>query len=187
MTACGALAAISVSGCTSPSAAVEQTSHTFLAPNDAHDDRLWQASQDVLREHYFRIDRLDRRAGIISTHPETAQHFFEFWRRDVNTPLDFCEASLRTLRRRAIVQLQATVDSPESVLTVTVLRELFSTPERQFDNSIAALRMFDNDLPGERTGRPVSRADDYWISDGRDPAMEHHLLDRIITEYNRKP
>jgi hypothetical protein len=67
-------------------------------------------------------------------------------------------------------------------LSITVNRERFSTPGRQVNNSMAAFRMFGYDLPAVSTGKQLSPADDEWIPDGHDPAMELYLLKRIMAQ-----
>lgn len=168
-----------VTGCTAPPRGGDPVQQSFQAADAVQRDRIWTVSADVLRDHGFRIDRFDRRAGIITTRPQTSQQFFEFWRKDVNTPYDWMEASFRTIRRHVEVETRLDESGDEAPVTVTVYRETFATPERQFNNSIAAFRMFGDDLPSEESGERVSRADDYWIPDGRDPAMESYFLDQI--------
>lgn len=173
-----AVAAI-ISGCTAPQHGGDPVQQSFQAADDEQRERIWTASADVLRENGFRIDRMDRRAGIITTRPQTSQQFFEFWRKDVDTPYDWMEASSRAIRRYVKLETQPDQAGDEMPVTVTVYRETFATPERQLNSSIAAFRMFGDDLPSEETGGRVTRADDYWIPDGRDPAMEAYFLDKI--------
>lgn len=167
-----------LAGCSAPERTGPVTLRTFEDVGDAQREVLWNAAQDVLREHHFRLDRVDRRAGIIQTYPQTSQHAFEFWRKDVDTAYDFLEASMRTVRRSVEVGL-APAESGDA-LTVTVRREYYSTPERQFNSSVAALRMFTTDLPRADTGERITAADSYWIDAGRDPDMEAYLLGKIV-------
>ncbi len=143
-------------------------------------DELWSVCEGVLRKHGFRLDRMDRRAGILTTHPETSQHFFEIWRKDVATAYDFWEASLHTIRRSVEIQTEPDAAKGETRLTVTVKRERFSAPDRQFNNSIGALQFYRNTLPSLETGAKLTAADDEWIEDGRDLAMEKRLLEMIV-------
>src|SRR3990172_8476471 len=62
-------------------------------------DQLWEAVQETLRRGRFQIDRVDRVSGVVTTLPEASQHFFEFWRHDVDTPRDAWEATLNPMRR----------------------------------------------------------------------------------------
>ena len=177
---CGVLVAMSMTGCAAPPREGEPISQSINLSARQSNEALWTAAEDTLRENGFDIEVIDRRAGYIATAPQTSQQFFEFWRSDVATPHDFVESSLRTVRRRVRVDIAEEANTSGMQLTVRVARELFATPERQFNNSVAAFRMFGSELPGERSGRPVSPADDYWIDGGRDLAMEQRLLDAIV-------
>ena len=97
-------AALAGSGCTLHKRG-DYRSAQAIAVADRSDeaDRVWDAISETLRRHRFRLDRVDRRAGIVTTSPETSQHFFEFWRHDVATWTDAWQASLNPLRRRAEV------------------------------------------------------------------------------------
>jgi hypothetical protein len=175
-----ALAVVALAGCHRPIQPTEPTTQRVLVADATGEDRLWEAAQEVLRRHRFPLDRVDRRSGTITTLPVTSQSFFEFWRHDVDTAFDLAEASLRTVRRSAVVQLDRHPESGEVTVTVTVRRETFATPERQFNSSASSLRVFGDELPGVRGERRLTREDDYWIDDGRDEAMERRLLERIM-------
>lgn len=143
------------------------------------EDAVWEASAETLRRHRFRLDRVDRRAGVITTLPENSQHFFEFWRKDVDTKRDRMEATINPMRRWVEVTLSDTPESAGTGLTVVVHKERLSAPDRQFNTSGAVYQFFGNTLPAT-TGSPTVTADDEsWIDQGRDPAMEAYLLDRI--------
>lgn len=175
-----ALAVVALAGCHRPVQPTELTAQRVLVADEPGEDRLWEAAQEVLRRHRFPLDRVDRRRGMIATMPVTSQSFFEFWRHDVDTAFDLAEALLRTVRRSAVVQLDRHPESGEATVTVTVRRETFATPERQFNSSAASLRVFGDELPGVQGERLLTREDDYWIDDGRDEAMERRLLERIM-------
>jgi hypothetical protein len=172
------VAACILAGCHQPAQPEIETAQTFADTGDEGFERIWGVAQDVLRRNGFRLDRLDRRAGVITTFPETSQHFFESWRHDVDTPYDFAEASLRTVRRWVEVGLHATPDHGWD-LTLTVHKEYFASPERQLSSSASVLRAFGSDLPGVRGEIRIRPEDEYWIDGGRDEAMETWLIDRI--------
>lgn len=167
-------------GCAAPARTGEPTAQTFAVADDAQRETLWEAIQDVLRARRFALDRVDRRAGVLNTHPVTTQYCFEAWRRDVATAYDFWEATLRTVRRSAEIGIAYDEQAGAATVTVAVHRERLASPERQYNNSIAAFRMFSDTLPAEATGQRLTPADDYWIEDGRDLALERALLDQII-------
>lgn len=171
---------IACAGCHRPVKPVEPLTQTVSVANASGVDRLWEGAQEELRRHRFKLDRVDRRSGIITTFPVTSESFFEFWRHDVDSSYDRMESTLRTVRRTVTIRIDQDAEDSAAVLTVTVARDLFSTPERQFNSSAASLRVFSSALPGVAGEPRLSRADDYWIADGRDGAMERRLLERII-------
>ncbi len=172
--------AILIPGCAAPTRTGPITYHTFSLPDETASDNLWNTSKDVLREHMFTISHTDRRAGIITTAPETSGQLFEFWRNDVATATDLWDSTMRTVRRKVEISIGKDPESQTTRLTVTVTRERFTTPERQVNNSIAAFRLFGYELPQEQTGQRISPNDSYWMADGRDPALEQLLLQEIL-------
>ena len=174
------LVVCATTGCHRPVAPIEPTTQRVLLVDDTQMDRLWDAARQVLLNHRFELDRVDRRRGLISTLPVTSQGCLEFWRHDVDTAYDLLEATLRTVRRSAVVQVDRQAGATVAEVTVTVRRETFATPERQFNNSASSLRIFGDSLPGVQGERLLTREDDYWIDGGRDGAMERRLLERIL-------
>lgn len=69
-------------------------------------EAVWRAARTVLREHYFQIDRQDRRAGILATAPLLARQPLEFWRRDASTKYDLLEGALHNIYRVARVSIR---------------------------------------------------------------------------------
>lgn len=80
-----------------------------LSVADRNYDAVWQAAIKVLRgRYYFRINRRDRRAGVITTYPLVGKQFFEFWRRDAVGGQDVAESSLHTIYRTVLVNVRPT-------------------------------------------------------------------------------
>lgn len=143
-------------------------------------DLLWEAVQETLRRGRFQIDRVDRVAGVITTMPETSQHFFEFWRHDVDTPRDAWEATLNPMRRWVEVSLTREGDGPWTQLAVVVHKERLTSHDRQFNSSGAAYQYFGESLPSTTGKSKVTAKEDHWLDCGRDPAMEDYLLREIL-------
>ena len=169
-------------GCRTPERA-EYRSVVQLACDNSRDhgaDPVWEATQAVLRSHNFTLDRVDRRAGLITTLPETSQHFFEVWRRDVRSWRDYLEASLNPVRRWVEISLTPLPETRGQELAVLVHKERLSSPDRQFNTSGAAYQFFAGGLPST-TGIPeVTAAHERWIGGGRDPILEDYLLQLIL-------
>jgi hypothetical protein len=179
--------AATLAGCTAPPREGEPVRQTIQSAQPGSAEELMDSAAEVLRRNNFRIDVIDRRSGVVRTLPETSQHFVEFWRHDVDTAYDFMEASLRPVRRTATVTISTNGVAGPTDVTIEVVRETFSTPERQFNSSIAAFRMFGDVLPAVQTGRRITAADEYWIPSGRDLAMERYLLAKIMTAAGTRP
>ncbi len=104
---------------------------------------LWLATQDVLREYNFTIDRHDRRAGVITTKPLTGMQFFEPWRKDAVTREAMLDSSLKTLHRTVTVQIRPTDPQArqyEPVVEVTVSKP--NPPPQAIHSTGAAYSMF---------------------------------------------
>jgi len=106
-------------------------------------DAVWRSSLEVLRRYHFRLDRQDRRAGIITTHPMLARHWFEFWRPDAANAFDFAEGTLQTVMRRAVVRVAPgeAAGTYQPIVVVEVTR-----PDRQGRESGAAGEAYDKFL-----------------------------------------
>lgn len=174
-----AIAMILAGGCQQPIQPDGPTQSIVRAASDEEFRALWETCQTVLRRHRFEIDRKDLRAGVITTFPQTSQHFLEFWRHDVDTPYDLAESTMRTVRRSVIIQISRPKDNSEHVVDVAVNKERLHATERQINNAAAALRVFSADLPTVAGQKFQPARDQYWTPAGRDAAMEKRLIDMI--------
>ena len=139
---------------------------------------VWQAIQDTLRQCNYRLDRVDQRERLVTTLPQTSQHFFEFWRHDVDTRNDYWEASLNPIRRWVEIRVSDHENGDDPELAVVVHKERLSAPDRQFNSTGAAYQYFGANLPSATGIDRVTR--EQWLDVGRDPAMEDYLLRRIL-------
>jgi hypothetical protein len=175
-------------GCRTTKPVVYQ-SRRLLAVNadSVQAEQVWRASQEALRRHFLKLDRLDRRAGIITTKPTISKHYFEFWRHDVYTTRDVWEASLNPIRRW--VELRMTSESPSAPLELAIVvhKQRLSAPDRQFNSSGAAYEFFGDNLPSTTGHLRVTAADERWIDYGRDRATEDYLLRRILSSAGMPP
>ena len=175
------LAPLVGSGCMHHKRSDYRSAHAIsVADRSDEADRVWDAIGETLRRHRFRLDRVDRRAGLVTTTPETSQHFFEFWRHDVATWTDAWQASLNPLRRRAEVTVARADEGRWTQLSVAVFKERLSSPDRQFNNTAAAYQFFGESLPSTTGDPKVTPEDERWLDQGRDAAMEDHLLRAIL-------
>ena len=151
-----------------------------VASSGEQADAVWGAIQETLRRHHLRLDRVDRRAGVITTVPVISQHFFEFWRHDVDTRADAWESSLNPIRRWVEVSVRPTGEGRWAQLAVVVHKERLSSPDRQFNSTGAAYQYFGNSLPTTTGEKKVAAGDDQWIDIGRDAAMEDHFVRAML-------
>ncbi len=168
-------------GCLGPRRSDYQSSKAVaIADPSPQADRLWEAVQETLRRHRLRLDRVDRRGGVITTLPEISQSLLEFWRHDVDTMPDLWEATLNPLRRWVEVSVRRGDDNAWNELAVMVHKERLSSPDRQFNSTGAAYQYFGDSLPSTTGMVRVTPEDDVWLDLGRDPAMEEYLLRAIL-------
>ena len=168
-------------GCLGPRRSDYRSSHpvAVVARSDQA-DQLWETIQEVLRRHRFRLDRVDRNAGVVTTMYETSQHLFEFWRHDVDTREDLWESTLNPIRRRVEVHLVGPDENTWRQLSVAVYKQRLSSPDRQFNSTGAVYQYFTDTLPSTTGQLSVTAEDDVWIDLGRDRAMQGHLLREML-------
>jgi hypothetical protein len=151
-----------------------------LANRSEQADTFWEAIQETLRRHRFRLDRVDYRAGVITTMPVTSQNILEFWRHDVDTREDLWESTLNPIRRWVECSVTRGADDAWQEVSLVVHKERFSSPDRQFNSTGAALQYFSDSLPSTTGIVKITPEYDQWLDMGRDPAMEDRLLTAIF-------
>lgn len=168
-------------GCLGPRRDHYQSSYA-LAITDTSDsaDVFWESIQETLRRQRFRLDRVDRRAGVVTTMPMISQHLLEVWRHDVDTWPDLWESTLNSMRRWVEARVSRGVDNVWLKLTILVHKERLSTPDRQFNSTGAAYQYFGDSLPTTSGETGVAANETVWLDEGRDSAMEEYLLRAIL-------
>jgi len=177
-----AAATVVSTGCMAPRRATYTTTLTVAAGlESAEADRYWDAAQRVLRDNRLALDRVDRRAGKITTLPVISQNIFEFWRHDVDTREDLLEATINPIRRWAEVHVGQDAEGNWEGLTLIVHKERLSSPDRQFNSTAAAYRLFSATLPTTSGQTSTASSDERWLDMGRDDAMASYLLQKIVS------
>jgi hypothetical protein len=164
------------------------------APASAHANdfqRLWTASEDVARDFFFRLDRQDFRAGLLTTRPMVSAQWFEPWRRDVRTAKHRNESSLATIRRTAHFQFERLDDGSYRV-TPRVLVERQALAEQRITSAVAYQQYFRRPLRAQDRPRGTRESDvgvylpnRYWYPVGRDAALEKAFVEAIEKEIAR--
>jgi hypothetical protein len=142
---------------------------------------LWDACEQVARRHLFTIDRLDRRSGLMTTHPLVSRQFFEIWRNDTATVADAAQSSLGTIRRTLRFELER-VEDGTYIAVPKVLVERYIAPERRYTTTLQYAGAFmqpPTPAPVRRPGTAEPAPTDYWYVLGRDRALEQRLADAI--------
>jgi hypothetical protein len=137
-------------------------------------ETLWNKTVAVL-DKYFDIESENRLARTIVTQPQMGATLLEPWAYDSATIEDRFEASLQTIRRRAIIQIDP-APTGGYLVRVEVLKWLedMVKPDRQ----AAGRAVFNNDFPVNRTREIVGPvpAPIGWINRGRDENLEQAIL-----------
>lgn len=168
-------------GCLGPRRSDYVTSMPLSVEQDASAaSAFWEGVEETLHDRGFELDRVDRRAGVITTLPVTSQQFFEFWRHDVDTREDLWEATFNSIRRRVEVTVSRGDGGAWSDVSVVVYKQRYSAPDRQFNSTGELYEYFGTALPTTTGEIDVGTERDRWIDIGRDPAMAAYVLDRII-------
>jgi hypothetical protein len=175
-----ALAAVCLGCQPRPPVTYQSRQQLDIKPDLPSTVQIWEAAKDTLRSHSFPLDRVDRRAGVITTRPEISKQYFEFWRKDVATWRGAWEATLNPIRRWVEVRITPASSGETVKVTVAVYKQRLSAPDRQFNSSGAAYQFFGDELPSTTGAPSVTEEDERWIDRGRDHAMEDLLLEEIL-------
>jgi len=187
-----AVLAGALGGCASYSTPV--VAPAKLSASQRNFEALWLATTEVLHKYHFRLDRQDRRAGVITTKPILGKHFFEFWRRDTVTPYDLAESSLQTIYRTVMVTIRRA--GPKSTAYVPVVQVHVRRSNRESLGMISASDAYDLFILPWREERGMKKlmlgSDKYWASRGQQEKQvtvrvgEHaNLADRLTAEIRR--
>ena len=144
-------------------------------------DGVWQLCLSELTRRGFRVDRADRRTGLIQSYPRLSSQWFEFWGGDVVTPADAAEASLHTVRRRVRFEIEQLSDR-DCRLTCDVDVERLSVGPRRVSGAVRACDVLNN-AAGRSLADPLaSRGQTHkgrWVLLGQDRTLAAHILATI--------
>lgn len=152
---------------------------------------LWEACKDVAREHLFRLDRTDYRAGVLTTKPMVSGQFFEPWRRELKDADDVAESSTATIRRTVRFEIGRRDDGTFAMVP-KVLVERQALAERRITSVVLYRGAFGR--KGETRAQPSgTRESDqgiilpakYWYPIGRDGKLEKALADAVERRLSR--
>lgn len=144
-------------------------------------DQLWDKAEEVSRRLLFKIDRRDRRTGVLTTEPMISAQWFEPWRQELKTCNDVANSSIATYRRT--IRYEFVKQGQTYSVTPKVLIERQSITERRVSGVLNRL-YFRRDRELNASGNREADAgifipDTYWYSVGRDAALEAFLVRQI--------
>ena len=153
-----------------------------VASAEADDfDSLWNAADRVSRDLLFRIDRQDRRGGVLTTIPTVSAQFYEPWRQELQTGDDLATSSIATTRRT--IRYDFVKEGDRYIVSPKVLIERQAIAERRISGYLGRTYFRrDPNLAAygtRETDAGVNLADSYWYATGRDEPLEKVLADRI--------
>jgi hypothetical protein len=177
-----------------------------VAPNPLEIDvseyaSMYRATQLVLREEGFALDRRSYRLGVVDTEPLGAPTIFEPWHATNTTLYQTAESTLNYQRRVVTVSMEPAAPAepllPESVtvgaaspatqptpdtylLRVEVQVQQMEVPTRQLSGTTRGLSVQRHlaAVPAEWRDRGIT--DSYWQPLGRDYYLEQRLLAEIV-------
>jgi hypothetical protein len=145
-------------------------------------DKLWAACDTVSRNYLFKIDRQNKRAGLLTTLPNISAQWFEPWRREVLSGDELAQSSAATIRRTITYKFDKEGDGYR--VTPKVLVERQAIQERRVSGYLSKTYFrADPDTTGSREADAgVILPDSYWYPTGRDTALETLLAQKIEAE-----
>lgn len=146
-------------------------------------DRAVAACEHAARERFFEVDRVDARAGLVTTKPMTAAQWFEPWRRDNTTLGDVTRSSLDTYRRTVRFNIKAVDEANLKkgyVVVPQVLVERQTLAGRRL-TSVTGFRQFTStDQSTLAELRDANIPAIYWYSVARDNNLEYQLGKAVV-------
>jgi len=105
------VAAVYIGGCGSVDHVATGELPAHLTPRERNFETLWIASRRTLKRYNFKVDRQDRRDGLMTTTALQGSQMFEFWRKDGATWYNRRENTLQPMMRAVkvnVVPIQGT-------------------------------------------------------------------------------
>jgi len=175
-------------GCAAPRAGVENP--TRIAASEY--DRVFEEAVEVLRDYRFRVDRRDRRFGVITTEPRTAGSVLEPWAEGNQTFDQALENTIQHQRRIIRIELsrreggEATEAASDRAVADYELLVRAQLQRRQRVTGPLNTAVTSSVQRGARGGgRRVVLTErgyesDFWRDVGRDAALERTLIAAIL-------
>lgn len=150
-----------------------------LSAEQINFEALFLASQDVLIDYGFEIDRRDRRRGEVTGKPMVARHGLEFWRRDATTNSDMAEGMLQKIYIVPTVKIDRTPRSASQFQATVIVQRLRSSRPEETPHKA---RFVSTSPGGGAAGGPrVSGGSANFVHLSRDENLELQLEASILS------
>lgn len=146
---------------------------------NARMQQAMEASQEVLRDIGFSIDKFDVEKGFVKTRPLSGGQFFELWRPNNAGGYNFAEANVHSIRRTVFLNVYS--DGPQLMAKCDAQTQRLSLPLRQIGSVSQAAGLYTQGSRYQEGLQPQSEKDDTmtWMDLGADPALETEILRRL--------
>jgi hypothetical protein len=135
---------------------------------------LWNAAEAAARRFLFTIDRIDYRAGLMTTLPMTSAQFFELWRPDVQSAPDLARSTLATERRTIRFEFSRHADGVRYTAVPKVLVERHAIVGRRI-TSVLQYQQIAAPAAGPVDSATGVVPAEYWYPIERDRELEQAL------------
>jgi hypothetical protein len=150
----------------------------------SNEELVWERAVDVLHDFQFEIATENRLGRVIETLPKVGSGLFEPWHHDSVGFDNRFESTLQSIRRVVQISLQPDDSGQGYLVSVAAYKELEDLPGVAANSPGAAT--FSESTPEIRLLDPVvgQSSPSNWIPQGRDPALENAILNRLRAVYS---
>lgn len=166
-----------VAGPPPAAACVENPAYVALGP--ASYGTVFEKVLDVV-DDYFDVSVANRYDGRIETFPRIAPGLEQPWKKGSADLRSRFEATLQTIRHRAVVLIQP-ADDGGFFVQVVVYKELEDLPRPSRPTTAAAIFRSDNNVERQFQVIDPTVFESTWIPLGRDTALEQQILQQITS------
>ncbi|NLH15545.1 MAG: hypothetical protein GX455_03090 [Phycisphaerae bacterium] len=163
-------------GCSDPSKLVPSQP---VSLRNARMQQAMEASQEVLRDMGFAIEKFDVEKGLVKTRPLSGSQFFEVWRSDNVGGYNFAEANLHSLRRTVFVNIYS--EGPQLMARCDAQVQRLFMPQKQIASASQAAGLYTQGNINQQRLQTQSEQEETmtWMDLGADSALETEILRRL--------
>lgn len=176
------IAAAAMTGCCGKRS---DTASNRICAQGVSKQAVMDASQKVLENMHFTIEKADSNAGYVSTRPLAAGQFFEFWRSDTVGCYNFAEDNLHSVTRS--VEINVIPQGEDFCVECKVNARRLSIPTREVSTATELPRVFTKSTSGLQTTsfNKEQQKGAVWVNMGPDPQLQARILERIGKQISR--